>query len=122
MSPENHPPLIGLVGVCASGKSTVIAELRTYDLNCRHIAQEHSYVPNMWQRLTNPDILVFLEVSYANTLARRKLNWTIAEYEEQLFRLRHAREHADLVIDTNPLSPKEIALQILKFIDLTEMK
>jgi len=122
MSPENHPPLIGLVGVCASGKSTLITELHSYGLNCRHIAQEHSYVPNMWQRLTHPDILVFLEVSYSNTLARRKLNWTIAEYEEQLFRLRHAREHANLVIDTNHLSPKEIALQILKFIDLTEMK
>ncbi len=122
MSPVDHPPLIGLVGVCASGKSTLITELKSYGLNCRHIAQEHSYVPDMWLRLTHPDILVYLEVSYPNTLARKNLNWTLAEYEEQLFRLRHAREHANLVIDTNRFTPKEIALQILKFIDLTAMK
>ena len=122
MHTPNHPPLIGLVGVCASGKSTLIKELQTFGVNCRHIAQEHSYVPDMWQRLTHPDILVFLEVSYANTLERRKLNWTIAEYEEQLYRLRHAREHADLIINTNLSSPQEIASQILRYIDLTEMK
>jgi chloramphenicol 3-O-phosphotransferase len=122
MPVQNHPPLIGLVGVCASGKSTLIKELQNFGVNCRHIAQEHSYVPDMWQRLTRPDILIFLEVSYANTLARRKLNWTVAEYEEQLYRLRHAREHANLVIDTNQLTPHEVTEQILKFIDLTEMK
>ena len=103
-----NPPLIGIVGVCASGKSTLIAGLTKRGYDCRHIAQEHSYVPNMWKRLTNPDILVYLQVSYLVTVHRRQINWTEAEYNEQLHRLRNARSFADLVIDTDPLSPNEL--------------
>jgi len=29
--------------------------------------QEHSYVKDMWLRLTNPDVLVFLDASYTST-------------------------------------------------------
>ncbi len=119
MTPESHPLLIGLVGVCASGKTTLSKILELNGLDCRHIAQEHSYVPDMWQRLTHPDILVFLEVSYPNTIQRRNLNWTLREYEEQLFRLRHARSHADLIINTNDLNPQQIAEQILQYITQT---
>lgn len=101
-------PLIGVVGVCASGKSTLIKALTAQGYRCRHIAQEHSYVPDMWQRLTNPDILIFLGVSYEKTLERKKLNWTRAEYEIQLHRLRHAFEHADIHIDTETLDSRQL--------------
>ena len=30
------------------------------------------------------------------------------EYAEQLHRLRHARQHADLFLDTNPLTFEEV--------------
>ena len=96
-------PLIGIVGPCGAGKTTLAVTLRLKGYRVRHIAQEHSYVPAMWQKLTNPEILIYLDVSYENTLLRRKLNWTLEEYEEQLRRLSHARQHADLIIDTNPL-------------------
>ena len=104
------PPdlLIGVVGVCASGKSTLIRLLTERGYRCRHIAQEHSYVADMWQRLTHPDILVFLEVSYDVTIRRKKLNWTRAEYEEQLRRLRHAYANADIRILTDDLNPDEL--------------
>lgn len=95
--------LIGIVGPCGAGKTTLAVHLRAQGYRVRHIAQEHSYVPAMWQKLTNPDILIYLDVSYENTLLRRKLNWTQEEFEEQLRRLSHARQHADLIIDTNPL-------------------
>lgn len=101
-------PLIGVVGVCASGKSTLIKALTEQGYRCRHIAQEHSYVPDMWRRLTNPDILIFLEVSYKKTLERKKLNWTLAEYETQLHRLRHAFENANIHIDTELLDPIQL--------------
>ncbi len=68
--------LIGVVGPCAAGKSTLIAGLTRLGYRTRHIAQEHSYVKDMWQRLTNPDILVFLDASYPTTCQRRKLDWT----------------------------------------------
>jgi len=105
-------PLIGVVGVCASGKSTLIKALTAQGYRCRHIAQEHSYVPDMWQRLTKPDILIFLEVSYEKTLERKKLNWTRAEYETQLHRLRHAFEHAEIHIDTESLDPRQLVERV----------
>ncbi len=108
--PEIHPPdlLIGVVGVCASGKSTLVSWLTNRGYRCRHIAQEHSYVPDMWQRLTNPDILVFLEVTYEVTLKRKNLNWTQEEYNEQLHRTRHALAHADICIQTDNLTADEL--------------
>ncbi len=105
---KKSSPVIGVVGVCASGKSTLSKYLIHLGLDCHHIAQEHSYVPNMWQRITHPDFLIYLQVSYPNTLLRRNLNWTLAEYEEQLFRLRHARENADLLVDTDNLSEEQV--------------
>jgi predicted ATPase len=105
--PENDP-LIGVVGVCASGKSTLIKALSAQGYRCRHIAQEHSYVKDMWRRLTNPDILIYLEVSYEKTLERKSLNWTRPEYEVQVQRLHHARENADIRIQTDPLTPSDL--------------
>jgi hypothetical protein len=90
--------------------------LLALNINCRHIAQEHSYVADMWQRLTHPVFLVFLKVSYANTLKRRRLNWTEAEYNEQLFRLRHALAHANLVIDTDSFTEEQVCDTVLTFL------
>lgn len=122
MTPDRHPPVIGLVGVCASGKTTLANLLRNRGLDCHHIAQEHSYVADMWLRMTHPDVLVFLEVSYANTIQRRNLNWTQEEFQEQLYRLRHAHAHADLVIDTNQKTPEEIVTLVMEFIQLSGIK
>jgi len=108
---------IGVVGPCASGKTTLTAGLKQHGFDARPIAQEHSYVPTMWKRLTNPDILIYLTVSYPLTLERRKLDWTEGEYAEQLHRLRHARENANLNIDTDHLRPKGVLDQALAFIE-----
>mgnify|MGYP003377496422 CR=1 FL=1 len=90
MSNADKNLLIGIVGPCGSGKSSLVAKLEARGYRCRHIAQEHSYVKYMWQRITNPDILIFLQCSFENSTSRRKLNWQIADYEEQLRRLSHA--------------------------------
>lgn len=82
----------------------------------RHIAQEHSYVKNMWKRLTNPDILIFLDVSFEMTLKRRKLNWNIQEYQEQHNRLSNAREYANLYIQTDELSAEEVHSVVINFL------
>lgn len=107
---------IGVVGPCASGKSTLIAGLNMANIEFRHIAQEHSYVPTMWKRLTNPDLLIFLDASYAVTCRRRNLNWTDAEYAEQHRRLSHARQYADLYIMTDNLSPEDVRTRVLDFL------
>ena len=74
-------------------------------------------MPYMWQRITNPDFLIYLEASFPVCSQRRKLNWTEADYAEQLRRLSHAREHADIVIVTDNLGIGEVldaALSLLK--------
>jgi hypothetical protein len=105
----NDRPLIGGVGVCGSGKSTLIAGLEKGGYACRHIAQEHSYVQAMWKLITNPDLMICLEASFPISTARRKLDWNEADHAEQLHRLSHA--HADLVIETDNLTPDQV-LQI----------
>ncbi|PWH19477.1 MAG: hypothetical protein DDG59_03150 [Anaerolineae bacterium] len=108
---------IGVVGPCAAGKTTLVAKLKALGYNVRHIAQEHSYVPSMWKRIANPDILIYLDVNYSNTLIRKNLNWTFQEYEEQLRRLAHARQHADLIVDTNGLAEEEVLQMVINFIE-----
>jgi thymidylate kinase len=107
--------LIGVVGPCGAGKSSLVAGLQARGIKARHIAQEHSYVQDMWKRMTNPDILIYLDVTYENTVIRRKLDWTPDEYAEQLRRLDHARQHADLVVDTNPLTILQVLETVIAF-------
>ena len=108
--------IIGVVGPCGSGKSTLIAGLEGYGYTCRHIAQEHSYVPAMWQRITNPDVLIFLDASFPISTARRKLIWQKTDHDEQHRRLAHARQHASIVIDTDALTATEVLQKVLDFL------
>jgi deoxyadenosine/deoxycytidine kinase len=101
-------PVIGIVGVCASGKTTLNSGLIARGYNSKHIAQEHSYVPDMWRRMTNPDILIYLDVSYENTIKRKLLNWTREEYLEQVHRIHNAAANAQIHIDTNSLDAVQL--------------
>lgn len=114
MEPPSKRPLIGVVGPCGSGKSTLIAGLEAHGYACRHIAQEHSYVPSMWQVIAKPDILIYLHASYPVSTSRRRLDWQPKDYEEQLRRLAHARAHAQIVIDTDPLTPSQVLQTVLR--------
>ena len=109
-------PLIGVVGPCGSGKSTLIMGLEKHGYRCRHIAQEHSYVKYMWQVITNPNVLIYLQCSFENSTTRRKLNWLPADHKEQLGRLSHAREHADLIIDTDSLNAEDVLAHALDYL------
>jgi deoxyadenosine/deoxycytidine kinase len=120
--PSAHPRAnprslrIGIVGPCAAGKSTLVHALFLRGYQAKHIAQEHSYVPDMWQRLTQPDLLIYLEVSFPTSLQRRSLNWTQREFDEQVRRLRHSHQHAHLVINTDLLTPAQVLEQVLDFL------
>ena len=114
--PERKSLLIGVVGPCGAGKTTLVEGLERAGFRCRHIAQEHSYVQTMWKRITNPDLLIFLHASFEVCTRRRKLNWTQADYDEQQRRLAHAREHADLLIETDSLTPEEVRGRALEFL------
>jgi deoxyadenosine/deoxycytidine kinase len=105
---------IVIVGSCAAGKTTLARGLQAHGLPARQIAQEHSYVPDMWLRLSRPDILVFLDASYERCTQRKALNWTLAEYQEQHRRLAHAREHCHIYIDSDDLTPEEVLAAAIK--------
>ena len=109
-------PVIAVVGPCASGKSTLVDALRERDYNARHVVQEHSYVPDMWQRITAPDVLVYLDVSYEVICRRRRVTWGPEWLEVEAKRLRHARKHCHLYIDTDPLSPEAILERVLSYL------
>ena len=115
MTPDQKP-VIGLVGPCKSGKTTLKRLLVKEGYQVRHIAQEHSYAPQMWKKIAKPDVLIFLQVSYAATLERSHLSWSESEYQTQLKRLEHAFEHADLLIDTDSKTPEEIFKIVIEFL------
>jgi len=115
--PPSQRLLIGVVGPCGSGKSTLIAGLEASGYTCRHIAQEHSYVQAMWQIITKPDLLIYLHSSFENSTARRKLNWNLSDYEEQLRRLSHAHKYAHIIINTDNLSADMVLQTVLDFLN-----
>jgi cytidylate kinase len=119
-NPDRKSLLIGVVGPCGSGKSTLISGLKDAGFSGRHIAQEHSYVPYMWKRITNPDLLVYLNASFETCTRRRRLNWSLEDYNEQLRRLAHASRNADLIIDTDNLSPGEVLERLMRYLESKE--
>lgn len=109
---------IAVVGPCVSGKSELVAALRQAGYEARHVAQEHSYVPAMWQRISQPDTLIYLDVDYEAAKARRPhIDWGPERLQEQAQRLAHAREHCDLYIDTSRLTREEVRNRVLQFVE-----
>lgn len=109
-----HPhPVIAVVGPCAAGKSTLISGLSSHGYKARHVAQEHSFVPDMWEKMVDPDLLIYLDVSYqvSNQRTGTKLKFSI--FQKQRERLEHAREHADLIINTDHLQPEQVLTEVL---------
>jgi chloramphenicol 3-O-phosphotransferase len=109
--------LIGIVGPCSSGKSTLARALRALEYRVKEIMQEHCAAPMMWRRITNPDVLIYLDVSMDVAAQREGLerpsSWWV---EEREFRLAHARANCDLYIDTSTLTPEDILTQTLDYL------
>ena len=116
MDPPGKRLLVGVVGPCGAGKSTLIKGLERHGYVCRHIAQEHSYVQAMWQVISKPDVLIYLHSNFQTSTRRRARDWREKDYKEQLRRLAHAREHAHIVIPTDDLSPTAVLETALAFL------
>jgi deoxyadenosine/deoxycytidine kinase len=108
---------VGVVGPCAAGKSTLVAALKAAGYEARHVAQEHSHVLDMWQRLTRPDVLVYLDVQYEMVCQRRIVTWGPEWMDTQRERLAHARAHCDLYLATDDLTAEEVRTKVLAFLE-----
>ncbi len=108
---------IGIVGPCSSGKSTLTRALRALGYCVKEIMQEHCAAPMMWRRISNPDVLIYLDVSMEIAAQREGLDqpssWWV---EEREFRLAHARANCDVYIDTSALTPEDILTQTLNYL------
>ncbi len=102
-------PLIKVVGISASGKSTLVAHLRNAGYNARPVSQEHSDVANLWQQFDRTSLLIYLDVSLEAQRQRRPdVTWDAKYLQTEHKRLTHARDHADLKINTSALTPDTV--------------
>lgn len=108
---------IGIVGPCSSGKSTLARVLRAQGYCVKEIMQEHCAAPMMWRRITNPDVLIYLDVSMDVAARREGLeapsSWWV---EEREVRLAHARANCDLYVDTSALTPEDVLAQVADYL------
>jgi hypothetical protein len=112
---------IVVVGVCSSGKSTLVSALCDRGYHASAVSQEHSYVPHLWQR-SNPDVLVYLDASIHTIRGRGRTRWRQSLLDEEHRRLQHAREHCHIYIPTDGLSPQDVVSRVVTFLRSTEYR
>ena len=114
-------PKLTVVGVCSSGKSTLVRTLRERGYNARAVSQEHSYVPHLWQR-SKPDVLVYLDASIHTIRGRGRPRWPQSRLDDEHTRLVHARQHCDIYIPTDGLAPEDITSRVLTYLSKLDTK
>jgi hypothetical protein len=110
-------PLIAVVGPCASGKSSLVQRLKALGYNARSVAQDHSYVPDMWRRITDPYLLIYLDAELTTIARRRRTSWSERYLTDERHRLRHARQHCDLYLPTDDLTEQEVLERAVDFLE-----
>jgi hypothetical protein len=110
-------PRIVVVGPCASGKSTLVGNLRPKGYSIRTCAQEHSHVPKLWLKYCRADVLIFLDAGL-RTIGQRqgRSDWTQERLDEQQRRLTDARAHCDFYLYTDELSREQVAASVESFL------
>ena len=110
-------PIIKVVGISASGKSTLVKRLRRLGYDARPISQEHSNVADLWQQFDKPALLIYLDADLATQRQRRPdVSWDESWLRQEQERLRHAWEHANLKINTATLAPSVVGKIALTFL------
>ncbi|MBM7623214.1 hypothetical protein [Sporohalobacter salinus] len=104
-----------IVGICASGKSSVVERLKELGFDAYTCAQEHSCVKSLWTKLA-PDVLVVLDCDYETIKQRRKVQWGEERIKVQKKRLQNALENCDLYLKTDDLNLEETVREIIKYL------
>ncbi len=113
-SPQTARVLV--VGPCGSGKTTLTLSLRAICVHIVQVAQEHSFVPDLWRRGVPPDVLIFLDAGFETCTRRKRFRWLERDYLEQQRRLAHARAHCHLYLPTDDLTPTDVRDRVIDFL------
>lgn len=106
-----------LVGVCGSGKTTLAQGLRRLGYEVKECGQEHSEVPYMWQAISRPDVLIYLDASEEVIYRRGQRHYVLGYVEEERRRLAHALAHCDYYLMTDDLSAAEVLARVAAFLE-----
>lgn len=109
--------LIGVVGNCVSGKTTLVQGLNQQGYQAVNIPQEHSVTPRFWRKF-NVDFLVFLTCTLATAQARRKIPWGQTRLDQQAAILADAKAHCQLYLPTDAYTIEEVLEQVVKAIEV----
>ena len=108
-----------VVGPCAAGKSTLVTALRELGYDAHVSGQEHSEIATLWQH-SQPDVLIALEVEIRAVRGRRGGSWPEWLHDVQVRRLAEASRAANLVIDTNGLTPQSVVDRVVAYLQRPE--
>lgn len=111
-------PKVVVMGVCASGKTTLVAGLAEAGICAWNVPQEHSFVRRLWEKQhPTANVIVLLDASFETTVRRRP---TIAYgpglLDEQRRRLTPAREACHLFLPTDGLNIDQVRQTVLDWL------
>lgn len=116
-------PLIKVVGISAAGKSTIVKGLRQAGYNAHPVSQEHSGVPDLWAQFEKSQMLIYLDTTLEDQRSRRPdVTWSEQTLQQEAERLAHARDHADLVINTAGTTAEDVLNIALTFLTHNNFK
>ena len=110
---------IVIVGVCASGKTSLATKCQALGYNADTIAQEHSEVPTLW-RHNAPDVLIYLDASLAAIGKRRDVDWGEDFLAQERQRLENARQACDLYVKTDEINEDQVFRRVRRFLEKKE--
>ncbi|MCW3491278.1 hypothetical protein [Dethiobacter alkaliphilus] len=113
---SKYEGIIGVVGNCASGKTTLVKGLNELGYRAVNIAQEHSTAQKLWQR-KNPDFLVCLSCTLETAKKRREIYWTQQRLDDQWERLAHARANCHLFLATDEMTKSEVLRAVVEVVN-----
>ena len=102
---------IAIVGICASGKTTLVRGLREAGYDAYNVAQEHSCIHDF-----------MIDATLAAVHKRRVVYWGQDRIDMQHERLADARKHADLYIQTDHLDAEAVKNKVINFLKTKEVK
>lgn len=107
---------IAIVGVCASGKTTLVKGLKDAGYDAYNVAQEHSGIHNFWNK-HHPDILIMIDATLPAIKKRRLVFWDQERLDVQHKRLSDAKAHANLFIQTDAYTADEVREQVIDYVE-----